>query len=74
MPELIIIDHTGDTKSIWNPQNDAEVEAARATFNALKKKGYIGYRVQPGGDKGEILHEFDPNAEKVILAPPVAGG
>ncbi len=74
MPELITIDPTGDTKLIWSPQNDAEVEAARTTFNSLKKKGFIAYAVKPGGEKGTVLSEFDETAEKVILAPPVAGG
>ena len=72
--ELCIIDSTGDTKMIWNPNNDAETEAARATFTSLKKKGYIGYSVKPDGEKGTVLSDFDPNAEKIIMAPPMRGG
>lgn len=72
--ELCIMDHTGDTKLIWNPNNEDETSAARTMFNSLKKKGHIAYRVSSGGDKGEVMTEFDPRAEKIIMTPPVVGG
>ena len=72
--EMAIIDHTGDTKLIWDPDNNAEVEAAREMFNSLRKKGHVAYKVDRKGDKGEIITEFDKDAEKIILAPPVRGG
>jgi hypothetical protein len=72
--EMCTLDATGDTKLIWSPDAPDEVDAARATFNTLKKKGYLAYRVRPGGDKGEAMGEFDPRAEKVILIPPLVGG
>lgn len=72
--EMCTLDHTGDTKIMWAHANEAEVEAARSTFNALKKKGYVAYAVKPGGDKGMVITEFDPTLEKLILAPPVVGG
>lgn len=72
--ELISMDHTGDTKVIWDHKNADEVEAARATFNSLKKKNYIAYTVKKDGDKGEIIREFDPTAEKIIMSPQMVGG
>lgn len=72
--ELIVLDHTGDTKIIWDPDKADEVETARETFNKLKKKGYMAYAVDRKGDKGTVLREFDPNAEKLILAPATVGG
>lgn len=72
--ELIILDHTGDTKLIWDPEKAEEVEHARETFSKLKKKGYLAYSVNRKGDKGEVLKEFDPDAEKMILAPATVGG
>ena len=72
--ELAILDHTGDTKLIWDPDKADEVETARDTFNKLKKKGYVAYSVNRKGDKGEVLREFDPTAEKMILAPQMVGG
>lgn len=74
MPEMSILDATGDTKLIWSPSNPDEVENARRTFNDLKAKGYLAYSVSADGSKGSVLTAFDPNAEKIILSPPVRGG
>lgn len=72
--ELCVLDATGDSKQIWDPDNPAEVEAARTTFNSLKAKGYIAYSVDKGGEKGEIMNSFDPLCGKIILSPPMRGG
>jgi hypothetical protein len=74
MSELRVIDQTGDTKIIWSADNQDETEAARETFKRLKGKGYAAFSVKKDGEKGKILSEFDPEAEKIILAPPVRGG
>jgi hypothetical protein len=72
--ELCIMDHTGDTKTLWDPNSPDEVAAARRTFSDMKAKGYIAYRVAETGKKAEIMGVFDPEAGKVILAPPMRGG
>jgi hypothetical protein len=65
----------GDTRVIWNPRDADEVAAARATFDELvKEKHFLAFKVQRGGGKGEQVTEFDPAAEKLIIAPPMAGG
>ena len=71
---MIILDHTGDTKLIWDVDNADEVDAAKATFDKLRKKGYVAYSVNKKQDKGEVLTEFDPHIEKMILAPQLKGG
>lgn len=75
MGELAIMDRTGDTKVIWNPENTDETETARETFRKLRAKGYLAYTVDPkDGSKATQMIEFDPNAGKVILAPAPRGG
>lgn len=74
MGELLILDETGHSKSIWDTSDSAQVEAAKATFNSLKDKGYIAYKVADNGDKGEIMHSFDAHAGKMIMSPPIVGG
>lgn len=71
---LCQIDHTGDTKLMWDHRRPDEVDAARVTFNSLKKKGYVAYKVKSDGSAGEAISEFDPAAEKIIMAPAVVGG
>lgn len=69
------LDHTGDTKIVWNRSNAAEASLARSAFNKAKADGFMAYRVSgEKGVRGEILREFDPDAERIILAPPLQGG
>lgn len=72
--QMRIIDHTGDTKKIWDSESDVEVEDAERTFKDLKKKGYVAYKVGKKGAKGELMDKFDPEAGQMIMAPPVRGG
>jgi len=65
---------TPDTKIVWDRASSDEIETARAAFNSLRGKGYLAYTVRPGGDRGQVIREFDAQAEKIILAPPMAGG
>jgi hypothetical protein len=72
--ELAVMDTSGDTKIMWDSGNKDEVDNARETFNRLKKKGYLAYTIKGKGDKGEVIKEFDPEAERIIMAPPAIGG
>lgn len=72
--EMAIMGIAGDTKVMWDSANEDEVENARRTFKDLRKKGYLAYKVTKNGDKAEMLTEFDPKAERIILSPPLAGG
>jgi len=64
----------GDLKVIWDSDKPEEVSHARKTFTEFKSKGYLAYKVSKGGDKGEVMKDFDAEAEKVILAPRMMGG
>jgi hypothetical protein len=73
--ELVKLDHKGDTRIIWDPQRPAEVDVARQTFDRLvKDERYSAFAVDRRGEKGEHVREFDPDAEKLILTPPLVGG
>jgi hypothetical protein len=73
--ELAVMDHTGDMKIIWSSDNEDEVAQARKTFDDMRAKGYAAYRVEgKKGEKGEVIREFDPAAEKIIMAPAMVGG
>ena len=72
--EMRVMDGTGDTKTIWDADNPDEVANARKTFDELRAKRYIAFRVNKLGNKGEQMSAFDPEAEKMILIPPMIGG
>lgn len=74
MGELSVMDATGDTKLIWDSDNADDVAAAKAMYDAQKAKGYMAYSVKKSGKQGEVLQQFDPLAEKIIMAAPLAGG
>jgi hypothetical protein len=71
---MAVMNASGDLKCIWDRTKPSEVEAVRAQFKDFKKKGYMAYKVTEGGNRGEILHDFDPDAQSVILAPALKGG
>ncbi|KKK92330.1 hypothetical protein LCGC14_2704040 [marine sediment metagenome] len=75
MPEMRIMGGKGDTKIIWDKDSPEEVENARNTFNDLKEEGYLAYEVdEDDASKGKVIRRFSAKAEKMILAPPMAGG
>lgn len=72
---MCCMDHTGDTKIMWSKDNEDEVANARRSFEDFKKKGYTAFRVAgKKGEPGEQMREFDPDAERIIFAKPMAGG
>lgn len=70
---IMSIDH-GDKKEMWDRHNEDEIACAKQTFDKLRKKGYLAWKVKKDGSKAEQMKEFDPDAESMILSPPVQGG
>lgn len=64
----------GDTRLTWDAGNEEDVDTARQSFERLTKKGYSAFSVGKEGEKKGRIREFDPEAEKVILAAPTRGG
>lgn len=71
--ELAVLNSAGDTKTLWDPSVQSEVDVARAQFNALRDKGFSIFRVN-GDRRGERMDQFDPKAGKLIAVPRVVGG
>ena len=72
--EMDVLDSTGHTKTTWDSGNEQEVEGARRLFDALTSKGFKAFRAKKDGTEGEPMKKFDPDAERMILVPPVEGG
>lgn len=71
---LVILDQTGDTKHMWDRNNEDEVSEMRALFDRMVKKGMQAWSVTRKGDKDQRITTFDPQAEKIIFAPALVGG
>lgn len=64
----------GHTTVEWT---DAETEAeARRIFDQLRSQGHIAFKLDesPGHEADEVLRDFDPDAELVVMSPAVQGG
>lgn len=71
---MAVMNMTGDTKTVWDRTKPVEVEEARKTFDSFRGKGYMAYKVEGEGRRGEVISKFDANAERIIFAPPMRGG
>jgi len=74
MGELKIISDEGDTKVIWDPKNEDEVEVAEAQFDMLIENGFTAYAVKKDGKQGKKITKFDEDAGKIIMVPKIVGG
>lgn len=78
MGKLKVMDGNGHTEVEWDVNDPASVEKARTVFQHKILAGYHAYAVAPingaGERKGAMIKEFDPEAERVVIAPPMAGG
>jgi hypothetical protein len=75
MGTIAVMDKTaGDMPVNWDPNSPDEIEQAEATFDSLRAKGYAAYRVNKEGKRSELITKFDPALERIIMAPPLAGG
>lgn len=72
--ELCVMDGSGDTRVMWDPRSNEEVEAAKATFDRLRGKGYLAFTVKPNGDPDVQIHAFNAQAGKIVMSPPLVGG
>lgn len=71
---LAILDKTGDTKVMWEVEDDTSVVAAAEAFLAKVEAGYTAYAIKDGGAEAEVIKNFDKTAEKIILTPQFIGG
>jgi hypothetical protein len=71
--KLSVMDTSGDKEVIWQPDSSSEVAAAKAIFDAVKKRGYLVYS-QPAGGSGVALGQFDASVENMIAVPPIVAG
>lgn len=73
MGEIRQLARVGDVKISWNSENDKEIAVARETFDKRTKEGWTAFG-EKGGFKGDKIRTFDPDAERIVLVPPISGG
>jgi hypothetical protein len=74
MGEMRMMGKSGDTKIIWDPENEFETDNAERNFDEHIAEGYKAFKVDKKGDKASEIKKFDPKAGKIIMSPVLAGG
>lgn len=58
---------TGDTKYTWDRKSPRECEAAHEHFDAMKKKGFLVFKVGKLGCRGKKpVEDFDPKTGSYV--------
>ena len=74
MGRLRIFGRSGDEKVSWSLNNQAEIDAAKDSFDAYKRRGFTAFAVTRGNRQGARIEEFDLMLEEILFVPPMAGG
>jgi len=66
------LNHEGDSTYTWSRKNQVECDAAREHFEALRKKGFLAFKVNrtTGSKQRKPAVNFDPKAGKYIYTAP----
>lgn len=73
MAELIVMDHTGDSRMSFTPGDAPATQAAMTRFNELMAQGHIAYKEGSDGEK-TLTRKFDATAERITVHPQLIGG
>jgi hypothetical protein len=69
----IVMDHTGDSRHRFNPEDARALAKAEERFKRLTGLGFTAaVRTASGGVS--IVRSFDPNAEETVFFPRLVGG
>jgi len=69
----IVMDHTGDSRYSFNPNEAQELAKAEQRFYKLTKVGFTA-AVRTGLGQVSQIRSFDPDAEETVFFPRLVGG
>jgi hypothetical protein len=72
MAMQIVMDHTGDARHFFNPDDAEDLAKAERRFNELTGAGFTA-AVRTSGEVAKI-RSFDPTAEETLFYPRLVGG
>jgi hypothetical protein len=61
----IVMDHTGDTRHHFDPNDELAVAESRKRFQELTDAGYTAAK-RTGRGTSKLIHEFDPTARETL--------
>ena len=69
----IVMDHTGDTRHWFNPDDTKALSKAEKRFKSLTSVGYTA-AVRDAAGNATVTRSFDPAAEETLFFPRLVGG
>jgi hypothetical protein len=72
MHTQIVMDHTGDSRHYFNPDDYVEVLDAKRRFRELTEAGYTAAK-KTGNGTSEVIRKFDPTAKETLFIPRLVG-
>jgi hypothetical protein len=73
MATQIVMDHSGDSRHQFDPNDSEAVAKAEERFRALNAAGFIAAERTSAGETRRVK-SFDPTAEEVLFFPRLVGG
>jgi hypothetical protein len=73
MATQIVMDHTGDTRHYFNPDDAEAVARAEKRFRKLTGAGFIAAERTSAGQSRRVT-AFNPTAEETLFFPRLVGG
>jgi len=73
MAMQIVMDHTGDTRHVFNNDDVQDLAKAERRFNELTWAGFTA-AVRTASREVVKIRSFDPTAEETLFYPRLVGG
>lgn len=64
----------GDTTVLWDTKEPETVEKARTVFEDYRTKSFLLYRQDAPHAPAEVIRTFEPEAKRIVIGAPMAGG
>jgi hypothetical protein len=69
----IIMDTSGDTRHLFDPDDARSLAEAEKRFGDLTRAGFIAAK-RTGSGISELVRHFDPAAQETVFIPRLVGG
>ncbi|WP_338701340.1 MULTISPECIES: hypothetical protein [unclassified Bradyrhizobium] len=73
MATILVMDHTGDTRQSFDPEDGEQLAWANARFAELTSDGYTA-AVRRSSGEAALVRALDPTAEETLFYPRLVGG
>jgi len=69
----IVMDTSGDTRHLFDPNDARALAEAEKRFGDLTQAGFIAAK-RTGNGTSELVRHFDPAAQETVFIPRLVGG